>query len=74
MKQAKPSLAELEAYFETRKIPPDTVKIDSATTVINPSKFVKSHLSILKNNPGNKRYKPYYDRLVVLYLIDKEKQ
>jgi hypothetical protein len=66
---------EIEAYFNTNGVPTDPVQLDPedpATVVTNPEKFVSHHLSVLKNNPGNMRFKPYYDRLVEFYLLDKE--
>jgi hypothetical protein len=33
----------------------------------NPRKMADYHIWYLKANPGNKRYKPYYDRLLELY-------
>lgn len=35
--------------------------------IFNLERFVKTHLEFLKNNKGNKIYRPYYDRLLTIY-------
>lgn len=34
-------------------------------------KFIDLNISYLKSNPKNKRYLPYYDRLLEFYLLNK---
>lgn len=49
----------------------DIVVLNPAEKIFGLETFLKSHISILKRNSGNKRYKPYYDRLYKVYLISK---
>jgi len=54
--------------IELRKIEiPKSIKIKSDLNIIDCQKFVDSHLTILKANSGNKRFIPYYNRLILLY-------
>jgi hypothetical protein len=46
--------------------PADPIQMNSFV-VVDFQKFLEAHYSMLKGNPGNKRYKPYYDRLVQVY-------
>jgi hypothetical protein len=53
---------------ELKKIElPKSIKIKSDLNIIDCQKFVDSHLTILKANSGNKRFIPYYNRLLLLY-------
>jgi hypothetical protein len=36
-----------------------------------PNKFIETHLNFLKSNPGNRRYLPYYTRLLEFYHSNK---
>jgi Zn-dependent M32 family carboxypeptidase len=54
---------ELEKYFKNNKKLPDTIKLNHFTT-IKCSQFVDSHLSILKENNGNKTFLPFLNRLI----------
>ena len=61
--EAKPvqTLPELEAYFATAKLPA-TMDLD-IMKILNVREFINSHVAILKSNPGNGRYMPFYNRL-----------
>jgi hypothetical protein len=39
--------------------------------VVDPKSFIENHLSFLKCNPGNRRYLPYYNRLLEFYTKNK---
>lgn len=39
--------------------------------ILDPQKFIDLNISYLKSNPKNKRYLPYYDRLLEFYLLNK---
>jgi hypothetical protein len=52
---------ELEKYFNKKL--PETIKLNNFTT-IKCSQFVDSHLSILKENNGNKTFLPFLNRLI----------
>jgi len=54
--------------IELRKIEiPKSIKIKSDFNIIDCQKFVDSYLTILKANSGNKRFIPYYNRLLLFY-------
>ena len=57
------SLDEIEKYFETYNFIGEDVRINECTTVTDLKKFVRSHISILRKNKGNKLYMPYYDKI-----------
>jgi hypothetical protein len=46
--------------------PPPPIKM-RGWSIVDFDKFLEAHYSMLKGNPGNKRFKPYYDRLVEVY-------
>jgi hypothetical protein len=39
------------------------VRLNSYMLITDLSLFLKSHFEILKSNPGNRFYMPYYERL-----------
>ena len=40
-------------------------------TITDPQKFIDLNISYLKFQSGNRRYLPYYDRLLEFYLLNK---
>jgi hypothetical protein len=40
-------------------------------TIINVDQFLSTHISYLKANTGNKRFIPYYKRLLEFYQANK---
>ena len=40
-------------------------------TITDPQKFINLNISYLKAQSGNRRYLPYYDRLLEFYLLNK---
>ncbi len=46
---------------------PEIYQLDECTKILNTKEFIESHIQILKSNPGNTSYKPYYDRLLKFY-------
>lgn len=64
-------LKEIEEYFNEYSFEKNKVEINDCTWVTDLKKFVDTHISILKANPGNKRFLPYYERLYKAYLITK---
>jgi hypothetical protein len=42
---------------------PSSIKLREGGTIINLSKFIESHMEIVKTNNGNKAYLPYMNRL-----------
>lgn len=39
--------------------------------ITDPKKFIDLNISYLKAQSGNRRYLPYYDRLLEFYLLNK---
>lgn len=52
---------------------PEQVRISKCEVVTNVPQMIDSHIKILKGNPGNRLYLPYYDRLLMLrFAVDTE--
>jgi len=50
---------------------PEQVRISKCEVVTNVPKMIDSHIKILRSNPGNIAFMPYYDRLLMLrFAID----
>ena len=47
------------------------ITINGCEKIIDLRTFVKSHILIIRKNIDNETYKPYYDRLMKVYLISK---
>lgn len=47
----------------------NTVQLNKESKVTNVGKMIKTHLSMLEANSGNKLFMPYWDRLVTLLAI-----
>ncbi len=62
-------LQQIEQYFKVNGIPEGDVKLDRATTVVDPVLFVEASIRTLKSNPGNKTYAPYFNRLLKYYQL-----
>ena len=62
------TLTDLENYFKTATLPKQ-VKLSQCETIIDVTKFVKSHISVLKANRGNSAYLPFWDRLNKLHEL-----
>lgn len=62
------SLKEIEVFFNEYDYSNNVLSLDGHGYIKNLKNFVKSHISYLKSNPKNKGYKPYYDRLLKVYL------
>jgi len=65
---------EIEAFFSDYEFSDDEIEISQCETVTNISKFVNSHLAIIKNNQNRpvdarKRLTPYWDRLLKMYKL-----
>jgi hypothetical protein len=59
-------LIEMEGFFNSIRLPLDPLALDQCSTITNPPLFVSSHMSIIKVQSGNRRYKPYLGRLIFL--------
>ncbi len=54
-------MEEIEAYFATANLL-DTLDM-GFYKITNVKKMIDSHLALLKANPGNARYLPFYNRI-----------
>lgn len=63
---------ELENFFAGTVIPTKPIKLNDYSTITNCSIFIKSHLSIVKNNNGNPTFLPYLIRLHDLKRLFKD--
>lgn len=62
------SIEELESYFKSRDCtnePP--IVLDPAQTVTDVQALITGHLRFLQSNAGRERFKPYYERLLLVY-------
>jgi len=62
-------IKELERFFQAVKLPTEPIKLNQCTKITDISKFINSHLAIAKSQNGNKRYRPYLERLIELKAI-----
>lgn len=52
---------------------PEQVRISKSELITNVPQMIAGHLKVLKGNPGNKLFMPYYDRLLMLrFAVDTE--
>jgi len=56
-------ITDLEHLFNTVSLPASPVKLNPESSIIDISKFIKSHLSIVKAQNGKRIYLPYLNRL-----------
>ena len=57
-------ISELKIKLKNIKI--KEVQLDSATFITDVPKFIDTHISFLERNSGNKKFLPYYNRLLKL--------
>jgi len=59
----------LESFFDDCQELPDTLALYGSQKILKPKIFIKSHLSIVKENEGNPTYLPFLERLKMLKRI-----
>jgi len=65
-------LARLEKELKAMTFP-EQVRISKCEVVTNVPQMIDSHIKILKGNPSNRLFMPYYDRLLILrFAVDTE--
>jgi hypothetical protein len=65
-------LARLEKELKAMTFP-EQVRISKCELITNVPQMIAGHLKMLKGNPGNKLFMPYYDRLLLLrFAVDTE--
>jgi len=62
-------VAELEAFFRSKELPHEPVRLDSCTLITDPALFVSTEIAIVRANNGNSRFLPYLDRLQQLKIL-----
>lgn len=74
MKAWRKAVEELEAFFgdPNLKLPSSPLYLSRHEKIDDVQKFVDSHLSVIRNNEGNRTYGVYVQRLQKLktYMID----
>jgi len=65
-------LDDLEEYFKNVELPKE-FQLYPYMKILNCRNFVDSHIFSLRNNSGNKKYLPYYERLLA-FRNELEKQ
>ncbi len=58
-------LARLEKELKQMTFP-EQVRISKCELITNVPQMIDSHIKMLKGNPGNRLFMPYYDRLILL--------
>lgn len=66
-------IEELEKLLEPMECP-EELRLDPGTLILDPGKFVRSHLEAVKANAGNRTFLPYYLRLLKFYNLLKKKE
>ena len=52
---------------------PEQVRISKCELITNVPQMIAGHLKMLKGNPGNRLFMPYYERLILLrFAVDTE--
>jgi hypothetical protein len=59
----------LKKYFSDENNIKNDVIINKGETVVDGKYFIEASFATLKNNSGNKRFIPYYNRLVKYYNL-----
>lgn len=62
-------LPQIETYFKEHPPVDAPLQLSECEQIISPKVFLKSHLRILKKNPGNRAVLPYYLRLEKFYKL-----
>jgi|ERR1035437_680690 predicted phosphatase len=63
LKNWQPEISELEHFFDAVKLPDAAIRLDNFRTIIDTSKYIKSHLDIVKAQSGKECYLSYLERL-----------
>jgi len=63
------AVEELEAFFTNRILPKEPIRLNQCEVISDVKKFIESHVLTIKNNNGNIRFKPHFDRLTLLKNI-----
>jgi hypothetical protein len=56
-------IIEIETLLKQKKIPTVPIKLNASTVILNPLKFIESHIATVKANNGNLIYLPYLERI-----------
>lgn len=59
------TITELESFFANTPVP-SKIQLTEHEFIEDTGLFISTHLNILKSNPKNKRFMPYFNRLVRL--------
>ncbi len=68
MAVAEKQIKDLEEFFSKAKLP-TSVQLDEGSKIGEMSRFINSHLKVLRNNGGKPMYEVFYLRLLKLKEI-----
>lgn len=57
----------MEIYFNRVDVNTLEMPFGLELKVVDVNKFIRSHIDILRGNPGNYLFRPYFDRLYAVY-------
>lgn len=60
-------MEEIETFFKQYGYKENRLILNECEVIKDLKRFVSTHIKVLKCNPGNIAYKPYYDRLNKVY-------
>lgn len=67
--QDKWKVESLERFFAKTMLPTEPIQLEPATVIVDVTHMVESHLTTIKAQRDNPRFKPYYDRLMDLMAL-----
>jgi hypothetical protein len=73
MENVNVPLTIIEEYFKNNPVPAD-YQPDSFMRILDHKKFIDSHINLLKANPKNMFFMPYYERLLKFYIYCQTKK
>jgi hypothetical protein len=59
----------LKSYFSSIDLPSHPIRLNQCSKIENVSKFIHSHLTVIKANNGKRTFLPYFERLQELKVI-----
>jgi hypothetical protein len=69
-------IEQLERFFDKINFLSEPIKLDQCSTITDIPLFIQTHLSISKYQSKNRRYRPYFQRLIqfrnVVILMDEK--
>lgn len=64
---------ELDEFFKKIELPDTPIQLDKSTKIVGFKKFIETHIATLRANSGKRTFLPYYERLIKLKELIKNK-